>query len=60
VSGDSGTRELADGLPGYRLVRREDVELADALPGRSRGLRSCRLVGSPHGTSIGNWEPARP
>jgi quercetin dioxygenase-like cupin family protein len=52
VTGESGTRELADGRPAYRLVRREDVELADALPGHSGGLTSCRLVcgvlGSTH------------
>jgi quercetin dioxygenase-like cupin family protein len=51
VSGDSGTRTLADGLPGYRLVRREDVELADALPGHASGLRSCRLVGGALGST---------
>jgi quercetin dioxygenase-like cupin family protein len=51
VNGDSGTRELADGLPGYRLVRREHVELTDALPGRSSGLRSCRLVGGALGST---------
>ena len=28
MSSDTGTRELADGMPGYRLVRREDIELA--------------------------------
>jgi quercetin dioxygenase-like cupin family protein len=44
VTGETGTRELADGRPGYRLVRREDVALADALPGRSSGLQTCRLV----------------
>ena len=48
---DSGTRELADGLPGYRLVRREDVELAPGLPGRSRGLTSCRVVGGSLGST---------
>src|SRR5204863_7604743 len=48
---DSGTRELADGRPSYRLVRREDVELADALPGRSSGLTSCRLVGGALGST---------
>jgi len=35
VSGDTGTRELADGRPSYRLVRREDSELGKALPGGS-------------------------
>jgi len=48
---DSGTRELADGLPGYRLVRREDVELAPGLPERSSGLTSCRLVGGSLGST---------
>jgi quercetin dioxygenase-like cupin family protein len=51
VSGDSGTRELSDGRPAYRLVRREDIELVDALPGRSNGLRSCRLVGGALGST---------
>jgi quercetin dioxygenase-like cupin family protein len=51
VSRDSGTRELADGRPGYRLVRREDIELADALPGRSSGLTTCRLVGGSLGST---------
>ena len=51
MSSDSGTHQLADGLPGYRLVRREDVELTDALPGRSSGLRSCRLVGGALGST---------
>jgi quercetin dioxygenase-like cupin family protein len=51
VTGDSGTRYLADGMPGYRLVRREDVELADALPGHASGLRSCRLVGGSLGST---------
>jgi quercetin dioxygenase-like cupin family protein len=48
---DGGTRELADGLPGYRLVRREDVELAPGLPGRSSGLTSCRVVGGSLGST---------
>jgi len=51
MSADTGTRQLADGMPGYRLVRREDVDLADALPGRSRGLTSCRLVGGTLGST---------
>jgi quercetin dioxygenase-like cupin family protein len=51
VSGDSGTRTLADGLPSYRLVRSEDVDLADALPGHAVGLRSCRLVGGALGST---------
>jgi quercetin dioxygenase-like cupin family protein len=51
VSSDSGTRLLADGLAAYRLVRREDVGLTDALPGRSNGLRSCRLVGGALGST---------
>jgi quercetin dioxygenase-like cupin family protein len=51
VSGDSGTRHLADGLPSYRLVRREDVELTDALPGHASNLRTCRLVGGAQGST---------
>ena len=51
MSSDSGTRQLADGMPGYRLVRREDVELAPALPGRSSGLTTCRLVGGNLGST---------
>jgi quercetin dioxygenase-like cupin family protein len=51
VSSDTGTRELADGRPGYRLVRREDIELADALPGRSSGLTTCRLVAGTLGST---------
>ena len=38
-------------MPAYRLVRREDVELADGLPGHSSGLRSCRLVGGSLGST---------
>jgi quercetin dioxygenase-like cupin family protein len=48
---DTGTRRLADGMPGYRLVRREDVELADALPGHASGLRSCPLVSGSLGST---------
>jgi quercetin dioxygenase-like cupin family protein len=51
VSSDSGTRELADGRPGYRLVRREDVELAQALPGHSSGLTTCRLIDGALGST---------
>ena len=51
MSGDSGTRELADGRPGYRLVRREDIQLGDALPGRSSGLQTCRLVDGTLGST---------
>jgi quercetin dioxygenase-like cupin family protein len=51
MSSETGTRQLADGIPGYRLVRREDVELAEALPGRSSGLTSCRLVGGALGST---------
>jgi quercetin dioxygenase-like cupin family protein len=51
MSGDTGTRELADGRPSYRLVRREDVEFAEALPGRSSGLTSCRLVDGALGST---------
>jgi quercetin dioxygenase-like cupin family protein len=48
---ESGTRELADGRPGYRLVRREDIELGPGLPGRSSGLTSCRLVDGTLGST---------
>lgn len=51
MSSDSGTRQLGDGLPGYRLVRQEDVELVDALPGRSSGLTTCRLVDGTLGST---------
>jgi len=51
MTGDSGTRELADGRPGYRLVRREDVDLAPGLPGHSNGLTNCRLVGGALGST---------
>jgi quercetin dioxygenase-like cupin family protein len=51
MSSESGTRQLADGMPSYRLVRREDVELAPGLPGHSSGLRSCRLVGGSLGST---------
>jgi len=51
MSSDTGTRQLADGLPGYRLVRREDVALAPALPGRSSGLTTCRLVDGSLGST---------
>jgi quercetin dioxygenase-like cupin family protein len=51
VSSETGTRELVDGRPGYRLVRREDVALADALPGRSSGLTTCRLVDGTLGST---------
>jgi quercetin dioxygenase-like cupin family protein len=51
MSSETGTRQLADGMPGYRLVRREDIELADALPGHSSGLTTCRLVGGTLGST---------
>jgi quercetin dioxygenase-like cupin family protein len=51
MSADTGTRQLPDGMPSYRLVRREDVDLTDALPGRSNGLTSCRLVGGRLGST---------
>ena len=51
MSSETGTRQLADGMPGYRLVRREDAALAPALPGRSSGLTTCRLVGGTLGST---------
>jgi quercetin dioxygenase-like cupin family protein len=51
MTSDTGTRELADGRPSYRLVRAGDAGLADALPGRSSGLTTCRLVGGAQGST---------
>jgi len=51
MSADTGTRYLADGLPSYRLVRREDATLSEGLPGRSSNLKSCRLVGGSLGST---------
>jgi quercetin dioxygenase-like cupin family protein len=51
MTNDTGTRELADGRPGYRLVRREDVDLAPGLPDRSSGLTNCRLVSGALGST---------
>jgi len=51
MTGETRTHELADGRPGYRLVRREDIELADALPGRSSGLTTCRLIDGTLGST---------
>jgi len=51
MSGASGTRELADGRPGYRLVRREDVALADLYPGRGDGFAACALVNGSTGST---------
>jgi quercetin dioxygenase-like cupin family protein len=51
MTGDTGTRELADGRPAYRLVRREDIELVDALPGHSSGLTRCLLVSGALGST---------
>ena len=51
MSSETGTRTLADDRPAYRLVRREEIELADALPGRSSGLTTCRLVDGPSGST---------
>ena len=51
MSSETGTRRLADGLPAYRLIRREDIDLAEALPGRASGLTTCRLVGGTLGST---------
>ena len=51
MSTETGTRRLADGMPAYRLVRREDVALAEALPGQSSGLTSCRLIDGSTGST---------
>jgi hypothetical protein len=44
MTGEIGTHELADGRPGHRLVRREDVPFTDLYAGRGSGFESCRLV----------------
>ena len=51
MSSESGTRRLVDGMPSYRLVRREDVQLAEALPGHATGLESYRLVDGSLGST---------
>jgi quercetin dioxygenase-like cupin family protein len=51
MTNDTATRELADGRPGYRLVRREDVDLAPALPDNSSGLTNYRLVSGALGST---------
>ena len=51
MSGNSGTRRFADGMPSYRLVRREEIALGEALPGHASGLRTCRLVDGSHGST---------
>jgi quercetin dioxygenase-like cupin family protein len=51
MTSETGTRQLDDGLAAYRLVRREDAQLAPGLPGRSSGLQSCRLVGGSLGST---------
>src|SRR3954470_685210 len=38
-------------MPSYRLLRREDIQLADALPGHAGGLKSCRLVDGSLGST---------
>ena len=51
MSDESGTRRLADGMPSYRLLRREEVELREALPGHADGLSTCRLVDGSSGST---------
>ena len=51
MTGETGTRALADGRPSYRLVRREDVAFADHYPGRGSGFESCRLVDGSTGST---------
>ena len=51
MTSDSGTHELSDGRPGYRLVRREDVAFRDPYPGRGNGVGSCRLVDGSTGST---------
>jgi quercetin dioxygenase-like cupin family protein len=47
----TGTHELADGRPGYRLVRREDIVFAEAYAGRANGFELCALVDGPTGST---------
>jgi quercetin dioxygenase-like cupin family protein len=51
MSSETGTRRLADGMPSYRLVRKEDAQLAEALPAHAHGLESCRLVDGSLGST---------
>ena len=51
MTGETGTRALADGRPGHRLVRREDVAFADPYSGRSSGFQACRLVDGSTGST---------
>jgi len=51
MTGETGTRELADGRPGYRLHRRDDVSFTDPYPGRDSGFESCRLVDGTTGST---------
>jgi quercetin dioxygenase-like cupin family protein len=54
MTGDTGTRALADGRPGHRLVRREDLAFADPYPDRGNGFQACQLVdGSTGATHMG-------
>jgi quercetin dioxygenase-like cupin family protein len=54
MTGETGTRELADGRPGHRLVRREDFAFTDPYPARGSGFELCRLVdGSTGSTHMG-------
>ena len=51
MTSDSGTHELSDGRPGYRIVRREDVAFRDPYPGRGNGFGSCHLVDGSTGST---------
>jgi quercetin dioxygenase-like cupin family protein len=54
MTAETGTRALADGRPGHRLVRREDVAFTAAYPSRGSGFERCRLVeGSTGSTHMG-------
>jgi quercetin dioxygenase-like cupin family protein len=48
---ETGTRTLADGRPGHRLVRRADVSFTDPYPGRGAGFKTCRLVDGTSGST---------
>jgi quercetin dioxygenase-like cupin family protein len=47
----TGTHDLADGRPGYRVVRHEDVVFAPPYSGRASGYELCPLVDGATGST---------
>ena len=47
----TGTHALADGRPGYRVVRREDIVFAAQYPGRANGYELASLVDGETGST---------